>query len=128
MPWRLISFLVVLTLVVLFAAFNQGNVTDISFGFYTVPKVPVFLSLFAAFLLGTFVMVPFAVKKRGTKVGSQKRRDSKQNAQNAKVDEPSAEVHNIEETPTPPQLSIVTDDSSGEPQPAKKKRRTRTKK
>lgn len=80
MPGRLIAFLVVLTLVVLFAGFNITNVSDISFGFYTLTKVPVFLSLFIAFLLGTFLMLPFAFRKRNTKVGAKKSREMKQNA------------------------------------------------
>ena len=80
MPWRLIAFLIVLTIVVLFAGFNISNVSDISFGFYTVTKVPVFLSLFIAFLLGTFLVLPFAFRKRIAKGTPQNSREVKQNA------------------------------------------------
>lgn len=80
MPWRLIAFLIVLTIVVLFAGFNISNVSDISFGFYTLTKVPVFLSLFISFLLGTFLVLPFAFKKRNAKGTPKKGREVKQNA------------------------------------------------
>lgn len=96
MPWRLITFLVVLTIVVLFAGFNIKNVTDISFGFYTLSKVPVFLGLFISFLVGTFVMLPFAVRGRKTKGTPQKSRDSRQNAE----PQPLAAVP-VEETQLP---------------------------
>ena len=52
MPWKLIGFFILLTLIVVFAGFNLSNVSDISFGIVTLHDVPVFLSLSAAFLLG----------------------------------------------------------------------------
>ena len=67
MPWRLMFFIVILGIVVFFAGFNITNVSDISFGFYTITDVPIFISLFVAFLVGTLVMIPFRVgrKRRG---------------------------------------------------------------
>lgn len=64
MPWKLIAFLVVLALVVVFAGFNINNASDISFGFYTIEGVPIFVSLFCAFLLGVIVTIPVAVRFR----------------------------------------------------------------
>jgi len=66
-PWRLVLFLIVLGLVVAFAGFNAGNVTDISFGFHTVEAVPIFMSLFAAFFLGALIVLPFTVFRRSKK-------------------------------------------------------------
>ncbi len=66
-PWRLILFLVVLTIVVLFAGFNLNNKADISFGLWRLSQVPIFLSLFISFLIGCFVMLPFAVRRRTAK-------------------------------------------------------------
>ncbi len=63
-PWRLIAYLFVLALVVAFAAVNVPNASDVSFGFYTFRRVPVFLSLFVAFLLGAFLMLPFVLKRK----------------------------------------------------------------
>ncbi|MFP4483689.1 MAG: lipopolysaccharide assembly LapA domain-containing protein [Spirochaetaceae bacterium] len=72
MPWRLILFLIVLALVVAFAGFNTQNVATISFGFYSLDSVPVFLGLFAAFFLGVLVMLPFTLgrRRRGKAKGS----------------------------------------------------------
>ncbi|MBT3274000.1 MAG: hypothetical protein HN368_12660 [Spirochaetales bacterium] len=67
MPWKMVFFLIVLALVVFFAGFNISNVSDISFGFYTVQNVPIFISLFVAFLVGTLVMLPFVTGKKQTK-------------------------------------------------------------
>jgi uncharacterized integral membrane protein len=58
MPWRLLSFLLVLALFVAFTALNVDHVADISFGFFAFERVPVFLSLFLSFLLGAIVMIP----------------------------------------------------------------------
>lgn len=64
MPWRMILFLAILAIVVFFAGFNISNVSDISFGFRSITGVPIFISLFVAYLVGTLTMVPFLVGKR----------------------------------------------------------------
>ena len=68
-PWKMIFFLAILALVVFFAGFNITNVSDISFGFYTVIDVPIFISLFIAFIAGALVMIPFVLKKKKSKAG-----------------------------------------------------------
>ncbi|HUX49357.1 MAG TPA: hypothetical protein VMW73_01085 [Spirochaetia bacterium] len=77
MPWRLILFLIALALFVLFAAFNAGNSTDISVVFYTFTKVPIFISLFLAFLLGALVVLPYSFRhgRRMRALGSTKAAD-----------------------------------------------------
>ena len=72
MPRKMIFFLIVLALVVFFAGFNINNVSDISFGFYTLTEVPIFISLFIAFAVGTLVMIPFVARK---KVPKKKKKD-----------------------------------------------------
>lgn len=99
MPWRLVIFLIVLTIVVLFAGFNITNQADISFGFYTLKNVPVFVSLFVAFLLGTFLVLPFAVRRRKAKAKQEKSRETIQNA----TDKPAEEAIG-EPAPTPDPL------------------------
>lgn len=64
MPWKLIFFLAILTFVVFFAGFNLVNASDISFGFATIKNVPIFISLFIAYLAGTLTMLPFMVKNK----------------------------------------------------------------
>lgn len=64
MPWKLIGFLVLMTILVLFAAFNLSNVSDISFGFFTLHDIPVFFSLYIAFLLGSLFTFAAVLSKR----------------------------------------------------------------
>ena len=61
-PWKLILFLILMTIFVIFAGLNIKNVSDISVGFTTIEGVPIFLSLFIAFLAGAFFMLPFAFR------------------------------------------------------------------
>lgn len=84
MPGKMIFFLVVLAVVVFFAGFNITNVSDISFGFYTITDVPIFISLFIAFVVGTLVMIPFVAKK---KVPKKKKKDKLTDGANESPDE-----------------------------------------
>ncbi len=76
-PWKLIIFLIILAFVVFFAGFNINNISSISFGFFKLEEVPIFLSLFIAFLLGAFIMLPFTFRrgKRGDKKKSKQSED-----------------------------------------------------
>ncbi len=59
MPWRLIIFLLCLLLVLVFAGFNMNNSSNISFGFYELKDVPVFVSLLFSFIIGVLFALPF---------------------------------------------------------------------
>jgi uncharacterized integral membrane protein len=74
MPWKFVTVLVIVGIVLLFVAFNVNNTSDISFGFYKAEEVPIFLSLFIAFFLGFLVTLPFALSSssRKTKASLQK--------------------------------------------------------
>ena len=61
MPWRLIVILIILVLVALFSGFNHTPVS-ISVGFHVFEKVPLFLALIIAFILGALIMVPFTIR------------------------------------------------------------------
>ncbi len=63
-PWKLILFLILMAIFVVFAGFNIKNVADISLGFTTIEDVPIFLSIFIAFLAGAFFMLPFAFRRK----------------------------------------------------------------
>lgn len=89
-PWKMIFFLAILAIVVFFAGFNITNVSDISFGFYTVSEVPIFISLFVAFLAGALVMIPFVARKKRKKARKQIVDDSSGNS----------DVEEIPEIPT----------------------------
>jgi len=59
MPLRLIGTLAVLVVLLFFIGFNVENTCDLSLGFHTFKNVPVFLTVFASFILGTFFSLPF---------------------------------------------------------------------
>jgi hypothetical protein len=58
---RLIGFIFVFVLFLIFIILNLGNRCDISFGFKTIPQVPVFITAFSSFVLGMVVAMPFAL-------------------------------------------------------------------
>jgi uncharacterized integral membrane protein len=64
MPWRLIAFIIIFGIFLVFIACNLGNKCDISFGFRTFKDVPVFLTAFSSFIFGMFCSVPFAISFR----------------------------------------------------------------
>jgi uncharacterized integral membrane protein len=67
MPWRLIGFILLFGIFLVFIAFNLGNKCDINFGFRVFREVPVFLTAFASFILGMFCAVPFVFSFRRKK-------------------------------------------------------------
>ena len=64
MPWRLIGFIIILGIFLVFIAFNLDNKCDINVVFHTFKDVPVFLTAFASFVLGMLCAVPLAVSLR----------------------------------------------------------------
>ena len=67
MPWKTILIIFISALFILFIAFNVENNTSISFIFFTVSAVPVYLIVFFSTLLGALCMVPVLIKKRVSK-------------------------------------------------------------
>ena len=121
MPWRLVLFLIVLAIVVAFAGFNIQNVATISFGFYTLEEVPVFLGLFAAFFLGVLVMLPFTLgRRRKSKAKDQaKGADGSQKGSKKAPEQPKlTEERESSGNAAPPSAEI-----SGSSGPARPKRR-----
>ncbi|GHV60598.1 hypothetical protein AGMMS49587_02440 [Spirochaetia bacterium] len=64
MPWRLIGFILIFALLVVFIAFNLDNKSDISFGFAKIEQAPVYLTAFSSFALGMILAVPFVISLR----------------------------------------------------------------
>ena len=58
---RLIVFILICSIFLVFIVFNLENKSDISFGFMTFEEIPVFVIVFSAFLFGMLFAVPFAV-------------------------------------------------------------------
>lgn len=61
MPWRLIRFVFVLLVVVIFAAFNADNRCAVSLIFVSFKDVPVFVTMIASFCVGVFFVLPFTI-------------------------------------------------------------------
>jgi uncharacterized integral membrane protein len=61
MPWRLIGFILVFAVLLVFITLNLGNTCDISFGFKTITDAPVFLTIFCAFALGLLCAIPLSI-------------------------------------------------------------------
>jgi predicted tellurium resistance membrane protein TerC len=60
--WRLIGLAVILAVFLGFIGLNLDNRSVISFGFWeTAEPVPVFLPVFAAFVLGIICSIPFVI-------------------------------------------------------------------
>ncbi len=63
MPWKAILIIIILTLAILFIAFNVEHYSDISFIFFTVSSVPVYLTIFISMLIGAFLTLPLLFKQ-----------------------------------------------------------------
>jgi uncharacterized integral membrane protein len=60
--WRLIGLAIILVVFLGFIGLNLDNRCMISFGFWkTAEPIPVFLPVFAAFVLGIVCSIPFAI-------------------------------------------------------------------
>jgi uncharacterized integral membrane protein len=71
MPRRLIQFIVLFAVILLFIIFNLENKCDISIIFKVIHDVPVFLVAFFSFVIGMLITLPFILsyqlrKKRKT--------------------------------------------------------------
>ncbi|MDR2110759.1 MAG: hypothetical protein LBP32_05575 [Spirochaetaceae bacterium] len=65
MPWRLVGFIILLGMVLVFIGVNLENSCDISFWFnVTIPGVPIYLTIFASFVLGMLCSLPLVVSSR----------------------------------------------------------------
>jgi uncharacterized integral membrane protein len=72
MPWRLIGFILLFGIFLVFIVFNLDNRCNINFGFRVFSEVPVFLTVFTSFIVGMLCTLPFAFairKKRKDKAG-----------------------------------------------------------
>jgi uncharacterized integral membrane protein len=61
MPWRLIGLIIILVILLAFIGFNLDNTCPISFGFTRIDSVPVYITVFASFVLGMLMSVPFLI-------------------------------------------------------------------
>jgi uncharacterized integral membrane protein len=67
MPWRLVLFILIFAVFLVFITFNLENRCDINFGFYKFEAVPVFLTVFVSFVLGLFCAFPLVMQLKKTR-------------------------------------------------------------
>lgn len=78
MPWRMIRFLITMTVVILFVGLNTSHSSDISFWFgdkADFKDVPIFVSLFGAYVLGAISVIPFALNRSISKFKKKKQKN-----------------------------------------------------
>ncbi|MDR0561706.1 MAG: hypothetical protein LBG73_03365 [Spirochaetaceae bacterium] len=81
MPWRLVSFILVFAVFLVFILSNLGNKCDISFinPDWTLKEVPVFITVFCSFIAGVVCSIPliisahFKAKKKNGSSGKLKK-------------------------------------------------------
>lgn len=61
MPWRLVGFILIFFVFIAFILSNLRNESDISFFTWTLPNIPVFVTVFASFLVGMLASVPIII-------------------------------------------------------------------
>jgi len=66
MPWRLIIFIVIFAIFLVFISLNLEleNRCDINFGFAKLENVPVFVTIFVSFVLGLLSSIPLILHLR----------------------------------------------------------------
>jgi len=67
MPWRLVKFIIIFAVLLFFIIFNYDNKSDINFGFFKIRDIPVFITVFASFLIGLLCVFPFLYRKNKKK-------------------------------------------------------------
>ena len=77
MPGKLVFFVLSLVILLLFAGFNIKNVSDISFGFYELKDVPIFISLLFSFILGIVFSIPLMISSRLKKKNPENQKEAK---------------------------------------------------
>ncbi len=77
MPFKLIGFLIVLLVAIFFIGFNLDNRCDVSVVLHTFEDVPIVLSLLAAYVLGSFSVIPFLLGRRRKKNSAVKKETGK---------------------------------------------------
>lgn len=88
MPWRLLVLIVVFGILLGFIGFNLNNTCDLSLGFKVFEGVPVYLTVFASFMLGMVSSLPFLI------LGSLKKKMKKEKTPKPTKEKPGDKTDN----------------------------------
>ena len=94
MPWRLIQFIVLFAVFLVFIMFNLENKCDISFGFTVISYVPVFVTVFFSFMIGMLCILPFVFMK------PRKKTEPKTNKKSRKKDNKDTSIESDDTNPS----------------------------
>jgi len=94
MPWRLIIFIVIFAVFLVFISFNLENKCDISFGLFKLEQVPVFITIFSSFVLGLLCALPLVIhiKKKRKERRPNETSSRSDNDSHAEDDAPSSDT------------------------------------
>lgn len=67
MPWKLIRFIIIFAVLLIFILLNYDNKSDISFGFFRIREAPVFLTVFVSFFAGLLCIFPYILRQKKKK-------------------------------------------------------------
>jgi len=87
----MMRFLFIMAIVILFIGLNAGYSSNIRFWFgdkASFQNVPIYVSLFVAYMLGAFSVIPFALNRTISRL---KKRKKKEKAEKESVDNTSAD-------------------------------------
>jgi len=76
MPWRLILFIVIFAIFLVFITINLDNRCDINIGFTQFEGVPIFLTVFISFFLGLVCATPLFLHLSRKRKGKNKTDDT----------------------------------------------------
>lgn len=60
MPWKMIGYILIALILILFIAFNLHNTSDVSLIFFTIEAVPVFFTVFISMIIGSLLTIPLS--------------------------------------------------------------------
>ncbi len=62
MPWKLITAIVLLALLIALIGFNWSFTSNVSLGFYEFQNVPIILTIGISFIAGALFAIPYSVR------------------------------------------------------------------
>jgi len=79
MPWRLIGFISIFIIFLVFIGFNLGEEyqCNINLGFISIKNVPVFYTIFVSFLLGFLATLPVVLNAKKKEAVSKNTKEKK---------------------------------------------------
>ena len=95
MPWRLIKFIIIFAVLLLFIVFNLDNKSDIGFGFAKIRDAPVYLVILLSILAGMLFTLPF-INRRNKKNSIGKKTNTETEGSGSPEEDPDRSHYGID--------------------------------